>query len=225
MKPSLSSPQRGDSGLLDLLVMLIAVAIVAMVGYAYLNGRAQPRSKRINCINQLKCIGLSARLWSGDNGDKMPGQVSTNAGGMMELVAGGSTVPFFAVMSNEIATPKILICLADSERRWATNFSSLTDSNISYFIVPEADETQPNLWLSGDRNLATNNTPLKPGLLTTPTNRVLSWTAQMHSHQGNISFADGSVQQFTDVSLRTSATNTLSTWLATTNTPFRLAIP
>lgn len=225
MKPGISSPQCGKASLLDLLVMIIAVAAVASVGFVFLTGRAQLRAKRINCHNQLKSIGLSARLWSGDNGDKMPGQVSTNSGGMMELVANGSPAPFFAVMSNEIGTPKILTCMADSERRWAANLSSLTDSNISYFIVPEADLAMPALWLVGDRNISTNSTPLNPGLHAMPTNRVLGWTAQMHSYRGNICFADGSVRQFTGADLQKSSSNVLSVWFAATNEPFRLVIP
>ena len=226
MKPRVSSRQRGESSLLDLFVILIAVAIVAMVGFAYLS-KPRIRTKRINCTNNLKQIGLSFRIWAGDNGDKMPAQVFTNAGGTMELVGNGSVYPHFAVMSNELATPRILLCPSDSKRNYATSFgTSLRDANISYFVVPEADETIPELWLSGDRNLATNNTALKSGLFTMPTNRVLGWTAKMHTNQGNLAFADGSVQQLVSAKLQQSATNALRVYYeATTNTSFRLAIP
>ena len=92
--------------------------------------------------------------------------------------------------------------------------------------MPEADESIPNLWLSGDRNLTTNTVALKPGLFTMPTNHVMGWTSQIHQNAGNIVTADGSVQQFPSRRLQQSATTALNAYyLATTNATFRLAIP
>ena len=225
MKLKTTSARRGDASLLDLLVMFIAVAIVAMVGFAYLN-KPRVTGSRIYCVNNLKQVGLSFRMWAGDNDDKYPAQVSTNAGGAMELVASGLAFPHFNVMSNELCSPKVLLCPSDAKRRCATNFTTLRDANISYFVVPEASETVPEMWLSGDRNLATNTVPLKRGLFTMPTNRVMSWTAQMHNLNGNICFADGSVQQYSSTRLYQSITNALQAYsVVTNNTSFRLAIP
>ena len=145
----------------------------------------------------------------------------------MELVADGFAFPDFLVMSNELGTPKIIVCPEDKQRSYAANFAALKrDANVSYFTSPGADESSPELWLSGDRNLATNYVALKPGLFTLPTNRVMSWTAQIHKHGGNVALADGSVQQYTSAKLQQSATNALRAYYeATTNTSFRLAIP
>ena len=226
MKLKTTSARRGDASLLDLLVMLIAVAIVVAV-FLPMFAKSRARPKRINCVNNLKQVGLSFRMWAGDNDDKYPAQVSTNAGGAMELVASGAVYPHFTVMSNELSTPRILICPTDAKRNYATNFTTaLRDANISYFVVPEASETVPEMWLSGDRNLATNTVPLKRGLFTMPTNRVMSWTAQMHNLNGNICFADGSVQQYSSTRLYQSITNALQAYsVVTNNTSFRLAIP
>jgi hypothetical protein len=220
MKPKLASSQRGDSGLLDLIAILAAVAIVGMVGYAYLMRRQIPASRRINCVYHLMMNGLAFRLWAQDNNDKMPGQVSTNAGGVMELVSRGSVIPFFTVMSNELGIPNMLVCPADP-RQTGTNWSGLTDTNVSYFVVPEADETMPQMWLCGDRNLATNRVALAPGLFGVPTNRVFSWTSQLHNDQGNVALSDGSVQQFASTKLNPS----VRAHFAATNVPFRLIIP
>lgn len=222
----MSSRERGDSGLLDLFVMLLAVGAVVLVGFAYLNRRpAGGKAQFINCVNNLKQIGLSYRLWGGDNGEKYPAQVSTNAGGTMELVSSGLVFPAFAVMSNELGTPKIIVCPEDRNRMSGTNFSTLSDANVSYFTIPEADESNAELWLSGDRNLATNTVALKPGLFMLPTNRVMSWTAKIHQHKGNMALADGSVQQYTSAKLQQSATNVMRIWFATNSAPFRLVIP
>ena len=231
MKPSLSSPQRGESGLLDLFVMVIAVALVAALFLPMLAKR-RAHGSRINCANNQKQIGLSFLLCAGDNNDKMPMQVSTNLGGTMEFVASGNVFPHFAVMSNELGTTRIIVCPEDAKRRAGTNFDSLSDSNISFFIAPEASHGIPALWLCGDRNLATNNVLLKPGLFTMPTNRVFSWTTELHVKKGYLCLADGSVQVsdgdgtvLPNVRLQQSVTNTLRAWLATTNAPFQLAIP
>jgi hypothetical protein len=227
MKPKLASTKSGESGLMDLFAILLAVGIVAALGFAYINNRGtgHTKVKRIVCVNNLKIIGVSSLLWASDHGDKMPAQLSTNAGGTMEMVAGGVVLPSFLAMSNELRSARTLTCPADAGRRAATNFGTLANTNISYFMAPEANETRPYLWLSGDRNLATNNAPLQPGLFTMPTNRVFGWTAAMHAHQGNLAFADCSVRLQSDAMLRESATNALRAWLATTNAPLRLVIP
>jgi hypothetical protein len=226
MKLKNTSSRRGAANLLDLFIMLLAVAIVAAIFVLPRLARSRARASRINCVNNLKQVGLSFRLWSGDNGDKMPAQVSTNEGGTMELVGNGGVFPHFSVMSNELSTPKILICPNDSRRTAATNFTNLRDGNISYFVVPEADETIPEMWLSGDRNLAANGVAFKRGLHTLTTNQALGWTAQIHTNYGNLGLADGSVQQPSNARLQPSFTNALRAYYsATTNVSFRIAIP
>jgi prepilin-type processing-associated H-X9-DG protein len=226
MKLKLASAQRGESGLLDLVVILAAVMIVGIILILPSLARHMARTSQINCANNLKQVALSFRLWGQDNGDKFPARVSTNEGGVKELVADGKVFPHFLAISNELGTPKLLVCPRDPQRTSATNWdSSLSDAKISYFVVPEADEAVPEMWLSGDRNLATSGVPLPPGLVGIPTNRGVSWTAEVHKHQGYVAFADGSVQLLSNATLRASATNALRAWLVTTNSPFRLVIP
>jgi hypothetical protein len=213
--------------MLDVLAIIAAVTIVALVGLFPFVTRAKPKAKRINCVNNVKQIGLSFRLWAGDNNDKMPMQVSTNAGGTMELVETGVVYPHFQVMSNELSTPKILTCPEDKLRVRTNHFGpALRDTNISYFIGLETDETLPSMWLAGDRNLTANGLEVKPGLFTFKANQIMGWSAQLHKHQGNLGLADGSAQQVTNTRLQRYATNALHTYHeATTNTSFRLAIP
>lgn len=227
MKLKLCSTQRGDISLLDLLAIIAAVVIVGMVGYAYLQGsHSNAAARRVNCVNQLKCIGLSFRLWANDNNDTMPARVSVTNDGAMEWVANGSVAAIFKVMSNEVGSPKILLCPADVGRQPATNFGTVADTNISFFAVPEADEAMPGLWLTGDRNLATNLAPQGAGSFTMPGNGAVSWTAAMHRNKGNVGLADGSAFQFNNAKLQTSATNALRDYHAgTSNATFRLFIP
>jgi prepilin-type processing-associated H-X9-DG protein len=227
MRTRQASQQRGE-GMLDVLAIIAAVAVVVVL-LALLPALAKSRamSSRINCINNMKQIGLSFRLWAGDNGDKYPMQVSTNAGGTMELVGSGAAYPHFMVMSNELTTPKLLICTEEAQRVYATNFGpTLSDANLSYFAVPEADLTIPEMLLTGDRNLEMNSAALKPGLFAFSSSRRLGWTTAIHNRNGNLCMADGSVQLVSDAELHQQLTNSLRAYFeATTNTSFRLAIP
>jgi len=97
-------------------------------------------------------------------------------------------------MSNELATPKILVCPEDKQRTFATNFGlPLTRTNISYFLPLNASESDPLAILSGDDNLLQNGKPVYPGRVNLSTSPA-TWTANRHHGMGNILMGDGSVQ-------------------------------
>jgi hypothetical protein len=233
MKPNLASQQRGV-GMLDVLAIIAAVLVVAAVVLpAIAKSRARHRGGTISCANNLKQIALSFRVWAVDHDGKLPMQLSTNDGGTKELVANGALFPHFVAVSNELSTPKILRCWWDEERRAIATFAALKDTNISYFLVLDAEPAIPGMWLVGDRNLATNGIPLRTRLMNMPDDAKWSWTRQQHDRKGYICRADGSVS-LTDgdgraevtIPLQQSATNALHAYFAaTTNTSFRLAIP
>ncbi len=127
----------------------------------------------------------------------------------------------FLSMSNELSTPKILFCPAEYEtpaRQPATSFAGTTvgsanaipytnDLNISYFIGVDAQETYPQMFLTGDHNLGGGNPPTTAYLAAparerlsspwAPTSRPATrggWMDNMHAKQGNVGMADGSVQ-------------------------------
>lgn len=64
------------------------------------------------------------------------------------------------VMSNQLSTPKIVVCPAD-ERTYATNFAFFNaipagpfrNLTVSSFVGRDADETLPLMFLAGDRNI------------------------------------------------------------------------
>src|SRR5580658_5695752 len=109
-----------------LVALLVIIAVIALLAAMLLPALAAAKRKaqRINCVNNLKQCGLAFRIWEGDNGDKMPMAVSTANGGTEEFAAGADTFRHFQVMSNELSTPKILVCPADT-RSQAYNFSRL----------------------------------------------------------------------------------------------------
>lgn len=188
--------------LVELLMVIVGVALFAMLALPWF---AQGRRKvsRISCVNNLKQAGLAFRIWSGDHGDLFPTQVSVTNGGTMELVPTGLVAPHFQVMSNELSTPRILVCSYDAERTNAYDFTSnLSETNISYFLGVDANESKPTMLLCGDRNLALDGVPLRPGLASLAASRGISWTKQIHKTFGNVAFAAGSVQQLKPAELR-----------------------
>ena len=161
------------------------------------------KSARIVCVNNQKEIAASFRAWANDHNDKYPMQVSVTNGGTMELANGGNAWINFFVMSNKLSSPKILICPADTDKIAATNFATdFNNSKISYFVGLDADDANPQMFLSGDDNFALDNVPIKSGLLQLSTNAPISWTAARHTFSGQILFTDGSVEQTTISLLR-----------------------
>lgn len=189
-------------------IELIAVIVIGMflvLVFMLLPALRPPqgRSARIGCVNNLKQVGLGFRQWSLDNNDKFPMQVSVVNGGTMELLSKGAVYPHFQVMSNELNTPRVLICPCDNKRNYATNFTTgFADTNVSYFIGADADQTNALLFLTGDDSLLAAGKPFKPGLAVVSTNTVLWWTKTRHEKHGNVALADGSVQTYSNSRLR-----------------------
>ena len=183
--------------------LLIAIAIIAILAGLLLPALARSKSKAIitQCRNNVRQTGTGFRLWSDDNNSHYPQQAPVAKGGAMEAVLRGETFRVFQCMSNELSTPRLLVCPAD-DRAPAANFASLQNANLSYFVGVDADESNPRLFLSGDRNLAVNGTPAQTGLVKVKTSDSLSWTEEMHRGEGNVGKADGSAWAFTSAQLQ-----------------------
>ncbi len=183
------------------MALLVIIAVLAILAALLLPALAAARkkSKRINCVNNLKQDAIAFRIWEGDHNDKFPMAVPVEMGGTKEFVTGADTFRHFQVMSNELSTPKILVCPADI-RTPAANFVWLKNQNVSYFVGLDASDEFPQRLLAGDRNLTADNAPEK-GILKLVPGQNVSWTAAMHANQGNLGLADGSVHQLSNSGL------------------------
>jgi prepilin-type processing-associated H-X9-DG protein len=196
MKPRFSKKRTAAMTLFEVGVVIAILMLLAAVLLPSIS--TSRRSSRINCVSNLKQDGIAFRLWEGDNNDKYPMALSVTNGGAMELAATGNVAAVFQLMSNELSTPKILFCPDDARRTSATHFSTgFSNTNISYFVGLDADESWPTRLLSGDDHLAVAGVPATSGVVQWPTNVFVTWTAARHKFAGNIGMADGSVQRVT----------------------------
>jgi prepilin-type processing-associated H-X9-DG protein len=219
MKTHCSNNRATAMTLFEVLMVIATVVILAAMILPALITRPHINRSRINCVNNLKEVGLSFKLWEGDNNDKYPMTVSVTNGGAMELVATGNVAACFQVMSNELSTPKILLCREDDAHASATNFGAgFNNRNVSYFIGVNANETNAQMFLAGDDNFELRGISVKSGLREFPTNTPIVWSAARHKFAGNIGLVDGSVEQFSQVGLQKAFVETR----VATN---RLAIP
>ena len=226
--------------LIELLVVIAIIAILAAMLLPAL-AAAKAKAQKINCVNNLKQVGLSFRLWEGDNSDKYPMAVNYSAGGASEAVAKtGQTAPIapcnvstalipsvatvFQVMSNQLSTAKILYCPSDNIHQSAgTNFVDLLNK-VSYFINGDATEADPQMVMSGDYNIGQATTAATAATAIYSVSAVsyqpyvngggkfMAWsTSDLHKKTGNAQMSDGSVQSPTVSGLQTLLQNGTNT--------------
>lgn len=89
--------------------------------------KAKTRASSIGCVSNMKQVCLAARIYSNDHNEMFP--------------------PDFLTMSNELFSPKILVCPQDPARTRPTSpdWALFDTNNISYeFVSPGTKEDVPD---------------------------------------------------------------------------------
>jgi competence protein ComGC len=97
----------------ELLVILAVLSLLALIVLPAL-ANTRPRSARVICANNLRQIGVGMQLWGNDHDDQPPWEVRLEQGGTYQHPLAPNTWLHFAWLSNELASPKLLLCPADS---------------------------------------------------------------------------------------------------------------
>lgn len=97
-----------------------------------------PQPPSVSCITKMKTICLEMRIVAGDNSGIYPFNISTNAGGTLELCQLDKdgfdlkASSHFRGLSNLWVKHGILVCPADKKTVSATGFNELEATNITY---------------------------------------------------------------------------------------------
>jgi hypothetical protein len=106
-----------------LVVIAIAVLLAGLLSFTL--WRVKRAAELQMCGNHAESITLAARLWANDHDGKFPAN--------------------FIEMSNEVATPKILVCPGNRVSKRVSEWSLVTPENIGFEIVaPGIAETETN---------------------------------------------------------------------------------
>lgn len=222
MKRRLSNQRTGGLTLVEVLVSIVVVAVLAGV-FIPAFAKARTRRSRINCVSNLKAVGLAFRMWSNDHGEKFPWSVSTTNGGILEFASRPETFRHYLAISNELVSPKVLKCEKDERRTKASSWDQLTNDSqyISYFVGLDANETKPQSILSGDRNITTNGVRAV-GAVNITMSMTVGWGRELHGGFGNLALGDGSAHQTSSAATRNPFGGFLTNYAASS---IRLVIP
>lgn len=215
---SRSGRSRRAFTLIELLVVIAIIAILAGLLLPAL-AAASARAKRIDCTNSLRQLGIGFRLWSNDNADRFPWQVSLAAGGSLDTT---DWTDHFRVCSNQFSTPKIFVCAADKEKSKPSEWRSLSgETNFSYFVGLDSTELNPHTIICGDRNVSGGGGGTDPSWSAAlGTSIDAGWFSTLHKNQGNILLSDASVHLMKTAQLRSQIITALNT--GSTNVVFAL---
>lgn len=241
MNATATNRSRGFT-LIELLVVIAIIAILAALLLPALSG-AKKKGKGAQCINNLRQIGVGFRLWANDNFEHFPWTVAVADGGSGFWPAGpnsGDWTDNYRAASNELVTPKILLCPTDTQRTEVASLgaggvtasfsAAITpsaaarpsdpwtrldgDKHISYFLGLTADENKPQTILAGDRCIGGGGALAGQDLSwnTSLGTSIDVWFDPILQHEGNgfIVLSDASVQHVNNAQIREYIINALT---------------
>jgi hypothetical protein len=218
-----SRPRRGAAfARVELLAVSAGLVGLALVVLPALAG-TRSRSDRVICANNLRQIGAAMQLWGNDHGERPPYYTFPADGGTRAHPLAPNVWLHFSWISNELASPRILLCPSDTGRP-ATDFSGSPDGGYlhpnfanratSYLLSHDSGlHFYPTTFMSGDRNVGGTRDGGFSSLFGSSSLRIdepyspaARWTEGLHSPGGNALRNDGQVVQLSSGALRATFT-------------------
>ena len=219
---------------MELLAVIVVGGLLVIQVLPMTSGNRGRSYRRVACANNLRQIGIAFRTYAVDYQGAYPwmeSKAGENGANVLQPVVpytnqvSSNLLGLYLSVSNELSTPRILVCPTDLRSGLATNRWDYAVThprnghrNLSYFVGLGSTEEKPESVLAGDRNV--NNHPTRgPSwqdvVETTPAwvpgddpkaYRSLGFDAgTMHRDGGNILLGDGSVQKVSSRRLRGAA--------------------
>lgn len=212
--------------LIELLTVVAILMVLATLMLPVL-AKTKSRSLQLECLSQLRQLGVGFIAYSHEHGDRFPYEVPVKDGGTRELLsaAGRGEDVFFAfrhfqAISNDVNEPKVFRCPVDF-RTPAETMAKLKNENVSYFLSITAEPSRPLSLLAGDRNIVEPGAEAGAILKFSATSKP-QWTREGHEFKGNLLFAGGHVERTGNDGLRAAMRNPtgpVSVWVPVAAAP------
>ncbi len=209
---------------IELAATITALALLCALA-APLLGTTRSDSEQAACFNNLRQMGRAVRQWGDDHGERPPWMTPVSEGGLLSSwTRPGNAWHDYAILSNQLVTPKILACPADKNVKVARDWGEFTGiffrgNSVSYPIWLHCPPERPRAIITADGNV-----PFGPGggcrfnvnnvnslRLSPVPDPNIRWTNRIHGPAGHILKNDGSVEFTTSSGLRTAVTEGLPT--------------
>jgi prepilin-type N-terminal cleavage/methylation domain-containing protein len=205
MRTSLRSKPRDAFTLLECIVVVAVLCFLAVFLLWPTLGRPS-NGKRIQCVHNLKNIGLSLRLMAIDNGGSYYRVPGVGGESSLYLDQPSELWRYFAAHSNTLVTPKLLACPTDTRRSlldtWQCVATNDRNRALSYTLGLDSREERPETILSSDRNFSLDGMPVGMAVMMLRSNSPVGFHTNLHDRAGNVLLGDASVQQVTSGRLR-----------------------
>jgi len=213
----------------EVLAILAVLTLLATIIMPALAG-SRRSTDGAACANNLRQIGHAYQLWGADHNDDPPYWVPVAQGGVRWDSLAGNAWFQFAAISNQLATPRVLACPSDVQKRVARDFGVSADGGflstgyrnnaVSYWINMHSVRFYPGKLLCGDRNLRVDYfTGCAIGIynvaaIRNPSFGSVMWTNNLHGLWGNLLAYDGQVYAAANYQV---LTNALIPWILDSN--------